>query len=254
MLLIIIEVKYCLKKFCQDLKNQARLIVDYEKKEMIESTEEEQYKHDTRRLCFICKGPFVKDVKGNYMKVRDHCHYTGKYRSACHKICNLHYNTPKQIPIIFHDGSSYDYHFITKGLAEEFDEYFKCLGQNKELYITFSVPIKKESSENGVIIYRIKFIDSFRFMPTLLSSLVDNFSGNRHNDGICVNCSSSLEYISTKNKLLFECFDCKKRYSLKFSKKLTKKIKNAWRFCNGDIDKFMLLLGKGVYPYEYMDD
>ena len=51
---------------------------------MIELTEEEQY--DTRRLCFICKRPFVKDVKGNYIKVRDHCHYTGKYRGVCHKI------------------------------------------------------------------------------------------------------------------------------------------------------------------------
>ena len=92
-------------------------------------------------------------------------------------------------------------------------------------------------------------------MPASLSSLGDNQTENIYNDGICFNCSSSLEYISTKNdKLLLECFDGKKRYSRKFSKKLTKKIKNAWRFCNEDVDKFMLLLRKGVYPYEYMGD
>ena len=170
-------------------------------------------------------------------------------------IYTIHYNTPKQVPIIFHSGSSYDYHFIIKGLAEELDGDFECLGQNKELYITFSVPIKKESSENGVIFYRIKCIDSFRFMPTSLSSLVDNLSGNIHNDGKCINRSSSLEYISTKNdKLLLECFECKKNYSRKFSKKLTKNFKNTRRFCNEDVDKFMLLLRKGVYPYEYLDD
>ena len=85
--------------------------------------------------------------------------------------------------------------------------------------------------------------------------MVYNLSGGIHNDGKCANCSSSLEYISAKNgKLLFECFDCKKRYSRKVSKKLTKKFKNTYRFCNEDIDKFMLLLRKGVYPYDYIDD
>ena len=84
---------------------------------------------------------------------------------------------------------------------------------------------------------------------------MDNLSEGIHNDGKCANCSSYLKYISIKNgKLLFECFDCKKRYSRKFSKKLAKKLKNTYRFSNEDIDKFMLLLRKGVYPYECMDD
>ena len=92
-------------------------------------------------------------------------------------------------------------------------------------------------------------------MCTSLSRLVDNLSEGIHNDGKCANCSSYLEYISIKNgKLLFECFDCKKRYSRKFSKKLAKKFKNTYRFSNEDIDKFMLLLRIGVYPYECMDD
>ena len=122
---------------------------------------------------------FYDDKKNNYIKVKYYCHYTGKYRGAAHKTCNLHYNTPSEIPAVFHNGTNYDYHFIIKGLAEEFDEDFECLGENNEKYITFSVPIKKEyikkesnndnnNDGNKVIIYRIKFINSFRFVSTSL--------------------------------------------------------------------------------------
>ena len=196
--------------------------------------------------CYICNKPFYKYKKNNYIKVRDHCHYTGKYRGAAHKTCNLMYNTPREIPAVFHNGSSYDYHFIIKGLAEEFEGDFECLGESKDKYITFSAPIKKESNEDGTIIYRIKFIDSFRFMSTSVSTLVDKLSNRIHDNRKCIKCNSSLEYISIskKGRLLFECFDCKKKYTRKFDKKLTKKFKNTYNFCNGDIDKFMLLLRK----------
>ena len=55
-----------------------------------------------------------------YYKVRDHCHYTGEYRGAAHRMCNLKYSVPKEIPIVFHNGSNYDYHFTIKELAKEF--------------------------------------------------------------------------------------------------------------------------------------
>ena len=62
-------------------------------------------------------------------KVKDHCHYTGKYRGAAHNICNLRYN-----------GSTYDYHFIIKKLVKEFDGRFECLGENteREIHNVFS--------------------------------------------------------------------------------------------------------------------
>ena len=81
-------------------------------------------------------------------KVRYHCHYTGKYRGAAHSYFNLKYQTTKKIPVAFHIGSTYDYHFIIKQLAREFKGYFECFGENTEKYITFSVPIKKEHN-NG---------------------------------------------------------------------------------------------------------
>ena len=56
-----------------------------------------------------------------YRKVRHHCYYAGEYRGAAHSICNSKYSVPKNIPIVFHNGSSYDYHFIIKELEEEFE-------------------------------------------------------------------------------------------------------------------------------------
>ena len=84
----------------------------------------------------------MKDKK--YRKVRDHCHYAGEYRGAAHSIYNLKYSLSKEMPIVFHNGSNYDYHFIIKELAEEFKNQFTCLGENTEKYITFTVPIEKE--------------------------------------------------------------------------------------------------------------
>ena len=59
-----------------------------------------------------------------------------------HSICNLEYSVPKKIPIVFYNGSSYDYNFIRKELAEEFRKQFTCLEENTKKYITFTVPIE----------------------------------------------------------------------------------------------------------------
>ena len=92
----------------------------------------------------------IKIIKKNLnqkQKVRDHDHYTGKYRGAAHSNCNLGYKTLREIPVIFHDGSTYDYHFVIKKL-EEFKGNFDCLGENTEKCITLSAPIKKDL-DNG---------------------------------------------------------------------------------------------------------
>ena len=58
------------------------------------------------------------DDNKKYQKVRYHCHYTGNYRGAAHDICNLKYKTPREIPIVFHNGYTYDYQFIIKEIAK----------------------------------------------------------------------------------------------------------------------------------------
>ena len=101
---------------------------------MISLTNEPKKIHREKRVYYICKKGFSADDDDNkkYHKVRDHCHYTGKYRGAASNICNLRYKTPKEIPVVFHNGSTYDYHFIIKELAEEFEGQFECLGENTE--------------------------------------------------------------------------------------------------------------------------
>ena len=146
--------------------------------EMIPLTDKENKSYEMQKICYTCKKEFSNNDDNNkkYHKVRDHCHYTGKFRGAAHSICNLRYKTPKEIPIVFHNGSTYDYHFIINKLAKEFDGQLECLGENTGKYITFSVPISKELDNAKIITYKLKFIDSFRFMSMTLSSLVENFS------------------------------------------------------------------------------
>ena len=137
---------------------------------------------------------------------------------------------------------------------KEFEGHFECLGENTEKYITFLVPIKKKIENKDLkITYKIKFIDSYRFMSSSLSKLVDNSSEGIHNNK-CVNCNSCLDYIKIKNeKLLLKCFNCNNYYEKKFNKDLIKKFKITYSFCDNDLNKFVWLLRKGVYPYEYTD-
>ena len=107
---------------------------------MIPLTDEENKSYLNHGVCYICKKKKKFSTDDDNKKY--HYHYIEKYRGAAHNICNLRYKIPKEIPVVFHNGSAYDHHFIIKQLAEEFEGQFECFGENTEKYITFSVPIK----------------------------------------------------------------------------------------------------------------
>ena len=181
-----------------------------------------------KKYVFYVKKSFVlikksEDYK-NYCKVRDHRHFTGKYRGAAHSICNLKYKVPRFVPVLFHNGSTYDNHLIIKQLAEDFNGYFSCIGETTEKYISFSVTFIKESANSNKkkkpIAYSLRFIDSFRFMNSKLENLVKTLPEPNKN---------------LSDDVLIERFY------------------NTYQLCNNNIEKFKLLSRKGVYPYEYMD-
>ena len=138
-----------MEKFCKEIRRLAAEIINYKKREMIPLTDKATEFYEKQKVCYICRKEFSADKNEEnefelYHKVRDLCHYTGKFRGTAHNICNLRYKVPKEIPVLFHNGSTYDYYLIIKELAKEFDGQFECLGENMEKYITFSVPVRKE--------------------------------------------------------------------------------------------------------------
>ena len=127
-----------------------------------------------------------------------------------------------------------------------------------EKYITFFVPIKKECDNGKTITCKLKFVDSFRFTPTLLSELVDDTYGN-FNSIECKSCikkrkiNSECCFVGLKNnKLIWKCKGCKEEWKRPLNK-LTENFPSIYQFCDGNLNKFVMLLRKGVYPYENMN-
>ena len=125
-------------------------IINYEKKKEIMLINEEKESYEKQKNCHICEEEFCTDKNNDgefksYHKVRDHSHYSGKYRGAAHNICNLRYKTPKEIPIVFHNGSTYHYHFIIKKFVEEFKGKVDYLGENTKNTLVFLYQLKKSS-------------------------------------------------------------------------------------------------------------
>ena len=132
----------CMKKFARALKIMAKIIIDTPQKSMTPLTDEENRNHERSNLCHICNEKFIHDKENEkyhkYFKVRDHCHYTGKYRGAAHSKCNLQYKVKerkgnKETPVVYHNGSKYDYHFIINELAKGIDG-ITCLGDDTEIH------------------------------------------------------------------------------------------------------------------------
>ena len=137
-------------------------------------TSEEQKLFQQAKTCHICSFELKND------KVRDHCHFTGKYRGAAHNKCNLMCKKPRVLPVIFHNLQGYDAHLFIKQLAK-LEGKLDCIPSTEEKYISFSKTIKvgeyKHISGNILPInFEIKFLDSFKFLQTSLANLVSNLS------------------------------------------------------------------------------
>ena len=115
--------------------------------------------------------------------------------------------------------------------------------------------INKKKSKIKVITYNSKFIDSARHMNRALSTLVDNFS--EINKCKCEetkdkNMKLKIKTDNDKKTLITTCKTCKSKES-QLIRDLIKKFPSTYKLCNKNTAKFIILLNKGVYPYEYMD-
>src|SRR5688572_16558706 len=176
------------------------------KKDMIFGKKDKEL-YDSATVCHICEGEL------GVVRVRDHCHLTGKFRGAAHDRCNLSYKVPKFFPVLFHNLSCYDAHLFVKKLRGEDNERINCIPCNEERYISFSREVlvdkfvDKKNNKEVEVKRELRFIDSFRFMPSSLDAL-------------------------SKNLRKEQC-------------------KNLGEFYKGR--KLDLLLRKGVYPYEFAE-
>ena len=143
-------------------------------------TSEEQKLFQQAKTCHICSCELKND------KVRDHCHFTGKYRGAAHNKCNLMCKKPRVLPVIFHNLQGYDAHLFIKQLAK-LEGKLDCIPSTEEKYISFSKTIKVGEYKHisGKILpinFEIKFLDSFKFLQTSLANLVSNLSSDDFNN------------------------------------------------------------------------
>ena len=201
----------CMDKFVEALsqiKNEIFEKMKEVKPMEISPEQEQEFQSSTR--CSICNKIFKEDDE----KVRDHCHFTGKYRGAAHVKCNLDYSFRYfKIPVFFHNLKNYDGHLII-GKANEMNERLnkkrriEIVPQNSEKFITFSFG-------------SLQFKDSFSFLSSSLDKLIklNKYDNDRKLD-------NWTEHFKFTNR-------------------------NPYVKDNYDLD---LLTEKGVYPYDYMTD
>ena len=141
--------------------------------EPMKITPEEQEQFNQASNCWICgKLLNLQD------RVRDHCHFTGRYRGAACNICNLKYRKPNNISVFFHNLTGYDSHLFIKKLNTTMGT-IDCIPNNEENYISFSKTIKTGEYENKKgetknKYFKIIFKDSLKFMASSLEALVNN--------------------------------------------------------------------------------
>ena len=160
--------------FINWLEEDVKIISELGNKEMI-ITAEEQEQFNQASNCWICEKLLNLDDR-----VRDHCHFTGRYRGAACNRCNLKYRKPNNISVFFHNLAGYDSHLFIKKLNVT-EGNIDCIPNNEEKYISFSKTIKTGEYVNkrGEIKnkkFKIVFKDSMKFMLSSVEALVNNLS------------------------------------------------------------------------------
>ena len=203
------------RKFVEMLEEDIKKIFqqfNFSKKMVISPQEQKDFLN--AEFCWICQKKFKKDEK----KVRDHDHFTGKFRGAAHNKCNLQFKKPQFTPVIFHNLSGYDAHLFVKNLGVS-EGNIKCIPNNEEKYISFSKEIVVDSWEKDGktfdVKHEIRFLDSFKFMASSLSGLVDNLarSGMEKFQNLKKEFKENFELLTQKGVYPYDYMNCLEKFS-----------------------------------------
>ena len=183
-------------------------VFDCQKKMIFTRYDMTEFKKSTQ--CWICNGLLGED------KVRDHCHFTGKFRGAAHSSCNFKFKKPKFTPVFFHNLSGYDSHlFVTKLGKSKGD--ITCIPNNEEKHISFSKKIQvgtyldKDKNEKEII-HEVRFLDSAKFMASSLDSLVKNLGKDKLHH-VRREFGGKTYLISRKGVYPYDWMDCFDKFS-----------------------------------------
>ena len=225
-------------------------------KSMMPLTKEEEQEFRFGKRCHICnKGDFVNGTSSPNSRVRDHCHFTGKFRGLAHHSCNINLKVEKLFPVFFHNLKGYDSNFIIQALQTYDGDDISCIPMNSEKFISFSIKFSKAYkyiSKNKELFdklqtdycnkYNVEELDEYH------NKQIKRLYFNEKSDfeirflDSCSFLSSSLEALAKNlNAIDF-------RYTMEFVKRHC-----SWVGSPEEVFKlFCLLKRKGIYPYEYM--
>ena len=230
--------------FIKWLEDDIKFLANIKPKKMV-FTREDEKQFNTTSDCWICGEELGND------RVRDHCHYTGRYRGAAHNKCNLNYRKPESVPVFFHNLTGYDSHLFIKKLGSSNNkENIKCIPNNEEKYITFTKTIitGEYTNKKGEVKHKtfdIVFKDSLKFMSSSLGALVNNLPKDGFKNISKYYTSEEVELIKQKGFYPYEFMDTEEKFNdtklpprEAFYSKLTgrgiseKDYKHAWNVWN----------------------
>ena len=198
--------------FIKWLEEDVKAIANIEEKEMI-FTEEDRKHFNNASDCWICGEELGND------RVRDHCHFTGRYRGPAHNSCNLKYRKPKNISVFFHNLSGYDSHLFIKKLGTpNKNENIDCIPNNEEKYISFSKTIvtgqyTKKKGEVKDKTFKIVFKDSLKFMSSSLGALVNNLPKDAFKNLLKYFTPKQAEILKQKGFYPYEYMDSEEKFN-----------------------------------------
>ena len=175
---------------------------------------------------FYCNAKYDKDN----IKVRHHNHITGEFINPCCNNCNLQFKIKKFVPVYIHNLKGYDSHFLVPalnnyGYRNDEEDLISAIPNTEEKYISFSKEIQvdeyEKKNEIKPVKFEIRFLDSLAFMASSLSNLAENLNP----------------------------FKGKEREHINELRQIFKYVASHF----DDDEQFLMMIKKGVYPYDYID-